>query len=280
MATTTFVDETTVVEADWLNEVDALVWDVFNGATTVALAKTALGLGTSDSPTFTGLTATSATVTTINVENADTSITRASAGNIAVEGNVVYRAGGTTVPVGDGGTGLAALGSANESLVVNSGATALSYQKRAVVGKKVTSYTTATSTTNATMVVDNTIPQSSEGTELTTFTYTPIRSDTRLKITLSFGALDASAGIYIVIALFKDSETDAIGAWLFTPSATDFTQSAVYTTDIASPGTSAITFHIRWGSGSAGTKYVNRRASGALFGGVLSSTWEVEEYLA
>lgn len=36
----------------------------------------------------------------------DTTLTRASAGNIAVEGNLIYRAGGTDVPVADGGTGL------------------------------------------------------------------------------------------------------------------------------------------------------------------------------
>lgn len=36
----------------------------------------------------------------------DTTITRSSAGNLAVEGNVLYRAGGTDVVVSDGGTGL------------------------------------------------------------------------------------------------------------------------------------------------------------------------------
>jgi hypothetical protein len=35
----------------------------------------------------------------------DTTIARASAGNITVEGNAIYRAGGTDVPLADGGTG-------------------------------------------------------------------------------------------------------------------------------------------------------------------------------
>lgn len=39
----------------------------------------------------------------------DTTITRASAGDLNVEGNVVYRAGGTDVPVADGGTGASTL---------------------------------------------------------------------------------------------------------------------------------------------------------------------------
>ena len=32
------------IETAWLNDVDALVWDVFGGATTVAAAKAVLGL--------------------------------------------------------------------------------------------------------------------------------------------------------------------------------------------------------------------------------------------
>jgi hypothetical protein len=39
----------------------------------------------------------------------DTTVTRVSAGNIAVEGNAIYRAGGTDVPVADGGTGVSTL---------------------------------------------------------------------------------------------------------------------------------------------------------------------------
>ena len=55
---------------------------------------------TSDSPQFDG----------VNIGHAsDTTITRASAGDINVEGNLVYRAGGTDVPVADGGTGASTL---------------------------------------------------------------------------------------------------------------------------------------------------------------------------
>lgn len=41
-----FTDKVTVVPADWANSVTSLVYTVFNQATTVASAKTALGLGT------------------------------------------------------------------------------------------------------------------------------------------------------------------------------------------------------------------------------------------
>ena len=57
MATTTFAPGT-IVTKEWLNDVDALVYDVFESATTDALARTAIGLGTTDSPTFANVTLT------------------------------------------------------------------------------------------------------------------------------------------------------------------------------------------------------------------------------
>lgn len=43
MASTTYVNNSTpAIGAAWLNEVNALLWDVFNGAATVANARTAL----------------------------------------------------------------------------------------------------------------------------------------------------------------------------------------------------------------------------------------------
>lgn len=59
-------------------------------------ARTNLGVGTGDSPQFSA----------INVGHAsDTTISRTGAGDIAVEGNAIYRAGGTDVAISDGGTG-------------------------------------------------------------------------------------------------------------------------------------------------------------------------------
>lgn len=47
---------------------------------------------------------------TIELGNAsDTTLARSSAGNVSIEGNVIYRAGGTDVTVADGGTGVSSL---------------------------------------------------------------------------------------------------------------------------------------------------------------------------
>ena len=126
MTTTTFTTKETVIEAAWANDVDALVYDIFNAMSSVgadgtilvsdgtnfvkeagATARTSLGLGTGDSPQFTGIEVGHAT---------DTTITRASAGTLAVEGNELYRAGGTDVPLTDGGTGASSKGAAQTAL--------------------------------------------------------------------------------------------------------------------------------------------------------------------
>jgi hypothetical protein len=65
-----------------------------------ATLRTSIGVGTGDSPQFTGIELGHAT---------DTTLTKASSGDVNIEGNVIYRAGGTDVPVTDGGTGVGTL---------------------------------------------------------------------------------------------------------------------------------------------------------------------------
>jgi hypothetical protein len=85
---------------------------VGNGSAWVAesgdTARISLGVGSTDSPYFTAVNIGAAT---------DTTVTRASAGDINVEGNLVYRAGGTDVPIADGGTGASTLAGANIAVV-------------------------------------------------------------------------------------------------------------------------------------------------------------------
>lgn len=70
--------------------------------------RTTLGVGTADSPQFTGIELGHAS---------DTTLTRSSAGNVAIEGNVIYRAGGTDVPITDGGTGASTAAAARVNLL-------------------------------------------------------------------------------------------------------------------------------------------------------------------
>ena len=109
-----------------ISTVDATADGTFlvgDGSTMVAESgatlRTSIGVGTSDTPQFTG----------INLGHAsDTTLTRESAGDVNIEGNIIYRAGGTDVPVTDGGTGVSTLTSGE--VLIGNGSSAV--QTRAI----------------------------------------------------------------------------------------------------------------------------------------------------
>ena len=87
------------------------------GASTAAAAATNLGLGTGDSPQLTA----------VNVGHAsDSTLARSSAGVLSVEGNIIYHATGTDIPITDGGTGVSSH-TGKAFWVSNTGGTAISY---------------------------------------------------------------------------------------------------------------------------------------------------------
>jgi len=88
------------------------------GASSAAAAATAFGLGTGDSPQLTA----------VNVGHAsDTTLARASAGDLSVEGNIIYRAGGVDVAVADGGTGASTPAAARAALDLEIGSDVQAY---------------------------------------------------------------------------------------------------------------------------------------------------------
>jgi hypothetical protein len=122
---------------------DLAVADGGTGASNAAGARTNLGLvigtdvvgfngagGTPSSLTLTNATGLPLTglvastsiaigVGSIELGNAtDTTLARSSAGNMTIEGNLVYRAGGTDVPITDGGTGSSTAADARTALAV------------------------------------------------------------------------------------------------------------------------------------------------------------------
>jgi hypothetical protein len=55
VADTTFVNTVTLSDADWFNDLNRLHYTIFGDPADDAAARTGIGLGTGDSPTFTGL---------------------------------------------------------------------------------------------------------------------------------------------------------------------------------------------------------------------------------
>jgi hypothetical protein len=111
--------------------------------------------------------------TSIELGATDTTLTRAGAGDINVEGNRVFRAGGADVPVADGGTGLSAIAGlsilvansantyvaltpgAGQSIRINAGNTAWEAYTPASGGGITIGTTTITSGTNTRILYNN-----------------------------------------------------------------------------------------------------------------------------
>ena len=113
----TIVTTGTIASGTWA-ATDVAVAHGGTGSSTAGGAATNLGLGTGDSPQFTAVNVGAAS---------DTTVARASAGDISVEGNIVYRASGTDVAIADGGTGMSSFTS-NGVLIANTGGSALEFE--------------------------------------------------------------------------------------------------------------------------------------------------------
>ena len=138
-----------------------------------------------------------------------------------------------------------------------------------------TPYTTAGSTATA-IPLDSTIPQNTEGAELTTVTITPTNASNRLRIEANLPFVDGSAGIFICAALFQDSTANALALGVLTLNGTNYANNITFTHEMAAGTTSATTFKLRAGP-STGTAYFNRRAAGETLGGVSAVRLRVTE---
>ena len=123
---------------------------------------------------------------------------------------------------------------------------------------------------------DNTIPQSTEGDEWITLSITPKNAANLLLINVNVMVSCAGLG---VIALFKDTDTDALAVAGVRPPDTSVITSGTLIYRRTAGGTSAITFKVRVGV-STGTFYVNRTSSGALYGGAMVSSICITEIAA
>jgi hypothetical protein len=147
---------------------------------------------------------------------------------------------------------------------------------------KQTVSTMVVSTTSGTTtfpVLDDTIPQNSEGNEFMTLAITPTSASTKLQIDVLVHCTNGTADVSMMTALFQDTTANALANSAI--SANNMGNNGYIPMNLTyvmtSGTTSSTTFKVRCGANS-GTTYFNSRSGGREFGGVLTSSIVITEY--
>lgn len=147
-----------------------------------------------------------------------------------------------------------------------------------VLGQVVSATFSDVTTCSVVMPYDDTVPTNSEGYEVETLAITPTDASSTLLIEYS-AAAGAAAGTNVGgVALYKDSDAAAIGAYPIL-----FTSGAVYDLNVRfsvpASDTNARTYRIRVGPGSGGTVTINGEGGSRKMGGVSKAIMTITEVL-
>jgi hypothetical protein len=112
------------------------------------------------------------------------------------------------------------------------------------------------------MPSDNTIPQNTEGEEIVTAAITPANASSTLLIECTVMGTLSNNGTVASVAVFVDSDADALGATGEDGDSSKTQNTIVLTFSVAAGSTSARTYKLRAGP-SAGTLYINQAVSSA-----------------
>lgn len=123
---------------------------------------------------------------------------------------------------------------------------------------------------------DDTIPQNTEGTEIFTITMTPRFANSKIVVTIS-GLLNETTGAIISVALFKDSDADAIRAGAVYDVAAGTANAGLHITFVVdATDVAERTYRVRIGP-SAGTLNWLGNGTGFDFGDTTQGVMKVEE---
>ena len=158
------------------------------------------------------------------------------------------------------------------AVVAATAATALSGSVIQVVNTQ----TGATQTCTTAIPNDDTIPQNTEGDQVTTLAITPNNTSNKLKISLV--AFVTGNNDVTTVGLFQDSTANALAVGA-TNCAVDGVQCIAFSYYMTAGTTSSTTFKMRVGCATPNA-VVNGISSGRKFGGVYSTSLTIEEIKA
>lgn len=139
-------------------------------------------------------------------------------------------------------------------------------------------YTTAASIGSPFIPNDDTIPQSTEGTQILSATATPTSAANVWLVTIQMAAT-ASGALYVGASLFNGG-SNAVAASILTPAAADFINAILLQYMALANGTSSVTWTVNTAA-SSGTVTINGVTSGPTrkYGGVMAATLNVQEVM-
>ena len=147
------------------------------------------------------------------------------------------------------------------------------------VVKTQTTLGTTTLTGTTLIPFDNTIPQSTEGTNFFSVAFTPSAIGNLIRIeTTIYGAYSVAA--HVTAALFQDSTANALAAVAAQTTTTDQDVNLTLVYQFTASSTSATTLKLNVGGSTAGTFTMNGSAGTATFGGVATSSFRITEIKA
>ncbi|MEY5100360.1 MAG: hypothetical protein RJA36_3079 [Pseudomonadota bacterium] len=150
-----------------------------------------------------------------------------------------------------------------------------------ILGRAYDEYATY-ATLTAQIPLDDTIPQSSEGTQILSASITPKSTANRIRARVVVrGLIQDSANRQGAVCLFRNAGADAIAATNanFYAAGAQIAQTAVLEFEDSPASVSSQTYTVRVG-GAGGTLYINGNSSSRIYGGVMRSTLVLEEITA
>jgi hypothetical protein len=150
------------------------------------------------------------------------------------------------------------------------------WSSQGVMVQAVHSQTGAVATGTTATPLDDTIPQSGEGTQFMTLAITPKSAANKLVIEVVWcGA--SSSNSYLVVALFQDSTANALATVCEANGGAGNMVAIPLTHEMTAGTTSATTFKVRVGANDGGTITFNGWGSNRMFGGVAASSIRITE---
>lgn len=226
-------------------------------------------------------------ITQANASNANITATGLLTGNInfifpaAMGGKWIFfnnTTGAFSITVKtSGGTGV--IVPQGDRFIVSSDGANMYFATTTRVAQVVNTETGAVATGTTVIPQADSIPTNTQGDQYMSLAITPTNTNSTLVIDVVFIGAAAVTGTTVTVALFQDTTANALACASLFQQISSGLNTIAFRHKMTAGTTSATTFKVRAGPGSAATLTFNGQLGGRLYGGVLASSITITEVL-